>query len=70
MSQENEIRIDVPLWEIQDMIKLITKIQFTDVTYNEDMLVLAQQALRLNKMNANDISETLYKWAGCANQGG
>ena len=58
----NQERITVPLSEIFDLLRLVRRIELPDVTYSEDMLEMAQQAIRLSKRDANEASEILYKW--------
>ena len=62
MTKQEEPQIAVPLSEILELLRLVTKIEIPDVTYGEDMLVMAQQALRLNKRCAGEASDILYKW--------
>ena len=62
MPSREEIKLTVPLSEVLELLKLVTMIEMPDVTYGEDMLVMAQQAVRLNRMKATDASNILYKW--------
>ena len=59
---EEPISITVPLSEILEILRLVSAIEMPDVTYSEYMLIMAQQALRLNKMRAGDASNILHKW--------
>ena len=57
-----EVTISVSLSSMLELLRLITHIQCPDVTYCEDNLVMAQQAIRLSKMYASNASDILYEW--------
>lgn len=64
MAKREEIYIEVRVSEVRELERLITKIEIPDVTYSEDVLVMAQQALRLSKLHATTISGILHGWMG------
>ncbi len=62
VERATPLMITVPLSEIKQLQRLVIRIEMPDVTYNEDILVMAQQALRLNKINARFAGDILLKW--------
>jgi len=65
MTKQNELTISVPHSEIEHLIKLMSKIQSPDVTYNtEETLPMANQAVRLSSRYALEAWEILHKWIG------
>ena len=62
MRKLEEIKITVPLADILELIRLMSRIEMPDVTYCDDILPMAQQAVRLSKMNAGEASNILYGW--------
>ena len=56
------ISVTVLQSEIHELVELLARIQLPDVTYSDDMLQMAQQALRLNRMKAESANEILYGW--------
>lgn len=44
---------------INELLRLMHKIEFVNVTYTDDMLVMAQQAIRLMKRYAGAATEIL-----------
>lgn len=62
MTIQEGIKITVPLDEILELLRLVTRIEVPDVTYCDDLLPMAQQAVRLSRMYAGDASNILYKW--------
>ena len=59
---KEEILTTVPQSEIRELLRLMTSIECPDVTYCDDLLPMAQQAVRLSKMRASEASDILYKW--------
>lgn len=59
-----EITVSVTLGEIRELKRLASRIISPDVTYDEDKLCMAEQAIRLNKTAANIMFEILLKWEG------
>ena len=62
MATREEIRITVPLDEVLELLGLVSKIEILDVTYCDDLLPMAQQAVRLAQMRAGEASNILYRW--------
>ena len=59
----NNVEVTIPLEVIDDLLKLLGKIEYPDVTYCDGMLIMAQQAIRLSRRCAYEASALLYKWA-------
>lgn len=66
MKQE-EIKMTVPLNEIIELQRLMSKIQIPDVTYCDDLLPMAQQAIRLSRRYAERAQDILFTWRGVSN---
>ena len=69
MSEQEDITepltIAVPLGEILEVLRLVSKIQVPEVPYCEDMLLMTQQALRSSLRYAEEAGNILYKWTQC-----
>lgn len=63
-KQEDEILVTVRQVEIQELARLLDSIAYPDVTFNEDMLTMAHQAIRLSKLRATEARNILYRWEG------
>lgn len=61
-DEVEEIKVTVPLSELLELLRLITKIEYPSVTYEDNNLVMAQQAIRNSKRYANEASAILYQW--------
>ena len=59
-----ELRVSVPQGEIRELLRAMNKIMYPDVTYCEDSLEMANQAIRLNKVFAENGEIILGKWLG------
>ena len=57
-------RKEVQLSEILELQSLLREIEYPNVTYNDDILVMAQQAIRMSRRYAAYAANILYKWTG------
>ena len=62
MFNQEEVTITLPLDELNEILRLANKIALPDVTYCDDKLVMADQAIRLSRMAANSMQEILFKY--------
>ncbi|KKK60850.1 hypothetical protein LCGC14_3020230 [marine sediment metagenome] len=62
MSKQTEITITMPLDELNEILQLANAIALPDVTYCDDLLPMAQQAVRLSQRRAQIIQGILFRY--------
>ena len=60
---EKAIYLTVPLNDTLEILRLLDRIARPEVTYCDDLLPMAQQAVRLSRMQANEAIDIIHKWS-------
>ena len=58
----DKIYISVPLKDSIELERLMRKIEMPDVTYDDEILLMAQQAIRLSRRYADEAHTIIRKW--------
>ena len=62
MSNQEELTITMPVDELKEILQLANTIVIPDVTYCDDLLPMAQQAVRVSQRKAQIIQGILFKY--------
>ena len=63
MIKQEEVKVTVPLRDLQELLRLVNMIEYPEVTYNSDKLVMAEHAIRRTKLYAEQMEDIITRWS-------